>query len=93
VSESAKHYGHGRWRRNRAYAIVLTYRAQGHDVEWIAQRLGMGRKFVAQIFAWADSQETDSPASDDARPPHGSPESERAQRAERWGGRESSVTP
>jgi hypothetical protein len=51
------YYGYGKWPRKQLYAIVGEYRRRGSDPEYVAKRLGVGLKFVRQIFSffeWED---------------------------------------
>jgi hypothetical protein len=54
VSLEEKHYGHGYWPRGQVFAIVATYRRKGWSDSAIASKLGLTRKFVAQIGRYVD---------------------------------------
>lgn len=47
-------YGRGRWPRAQLFAIVQQYRIKGRHPQWVARRLGVGDRLVAQIYEYLD---------------------------------------
>jgi len=62
MKERRKRYGRGHWERKQLYAIIASYRQEGHEPEWIATRLGVGRGIVHQAFdyfLWVENRSYD----------------------------------